>query len=60
MIDNDVTDFPEPDSPTMPIISFLCISKETSFTAFTIPDSVLNSVTRFLTSMSKLFSMLQI
>ena len=39
-IDNDVTDFPEPDSPTMPKISPFYISNEILSTAFTVPASV--------------------
>ena len=39
-IDKDVTDFPDPDSPTMPNTSPLNISNETPSTALAVPASV--------------------
>lgn len=46
-IESDVTDLPEPDSPTMATISLLFISKETFLTAEVLPYSVLKSTERF-------------
>src|SRR6266404_8761640 len=43
------TDFPEPDSPTMPSVSPRSTSKLTPSTAFTVPSSVLKYVRRSLT-----------
>ena len=40
MADKEVTDLPDPDSPTIPIVSPLFNTKLTSFTAFTIVPSV--------------------
>ena len=40
LIDSEVTDFPEPDSPTIPNTSPLKISNEISLTALAIPPSV--------------------
>src|ERR1019366_1746813 len=54
-MDKEVTDFPEPDSPTIPIVSPRLRVKLISFTARVNPSSVLNSVTKFFTSNSKLF-----
>ena len=39
-MDKDVTDFPDPDSPTIPSTSPFKISKEILFTAFATPASV--------------------
>ncbi|SVB88390.1 uncharacterized protein METZ01_LOCUS241244, partial [marine metagenome] len=39
-IDKEVTDFPDPDSPTMPRTSPWKISKLTPSTAFAVPASV--------------------
>ncbi len=39
-IDNDVTDFPEPDSPTIPKTSPLYMSNEIPSTALAVPASV--------------------
>ena len=39
-IENDVTDFPDPESPTIPRTSPLYILNETSSTALTVPASV--------------------
>ena len=40
MIDKEVTDFPEPDSPTIPTVSPLYMVKLTLSTAFVVPSSV--------------------
>ena len=48
--ESEVTDFPDPDSPTIPIVAPLFNVKLTPFTAFTEVPSVLNSVTKFLNS----------
>lgn len=45
-----VTDFPEPDPPTMPSVSPGSTWKETPSTAFTEPSSVGKTVSRSLTS----------
>ena len=50
--EREVTDLPEPDSPTIPIVSPLLSVKLIPFTAFTEVPSVLNSVTKFLNSKS--------
>src|SRR5712692_7495922 len=50
MMASDVTDFPEPDSPTMPRTWPGPRSKLTPRTARTIPSSVGNSTVRSLTS----------
>ena len=52
--DREVTDFPEPDSPTIPTVSPLFKVKLISLTAFTVVPSVRNSVTKFLNSNSVL------
>jgi len=49
MIDRAVTDFPEPDSPTIPTVSPGWTSKETSSMARMTSLSVWNSVRRFST-----------
>ena len=49
IIDNEVTDLPEPDSPTMPIVSPLLILNEIPLTALLIPCSVLKLVSKFFT-----------
>jgi hypothetical protein len=41
--DNEVTVFPEPDSPTIATVSLPLISKEIFFTADVVPDSVTKS-----------------
>ncbi|MDZ7702469.1 MAG: hypothetical protein U5J98_10665 [Halobacteriales archaeon] len=46
MIDSAVTDLPEPDSPTMPRMSFSRTVKETPSTALTWPSSVKKRVER--------------
>ena len=38
--DSTVTDFPEPDSPTIPMVSPRFREKETPSTAFTVPNLV--------------------
>ena len=48
-IDREVTLFPQPDSPTIPTVPPAGISKDTSSTARSTPESVANSVTRFST-----------
>ena len=48
LIDNDVTDLPDPDSPTIPKTSPLNISKYRSLTAFTVPASVLKKFSNSL------------
>ena len=48
--ESEVTDFPEPDSPTIPTVSPLFKVKLILFTAFTVVPSVWNSVTKFLNS----------
>ena len=48
LIDIEVTDFPDPDSPTIPNTSPSYISKETLLTALAIPASVLKNVFKFL------------
>ena len=50
MMERFVTDFPEPDSPTMPITSPFLREKDTPSTAFTTPSSVKKWVLRPLTS----------
>src|SRR5438132_3907909 len=52
MIDNAVTDFPLPDSPTSPSVSPLRISKLTSSTAGSAPDRRSNTVVRCSTTRS--------
>lgn len=49
MIESEVTDFPEPDSPTMPTVSPCWREKLTSFTAVNVPSSEGNSVMRWAT-----------
>src|SRR4051794_2380438 len=46
----DVTDFPDPDSPTMPSVSPLATEMLTCCTALTMPRRVANSTVRSLTS----------
>jgi hypothetical protein len=46
---SDVTVFPDPDSPTIPRLSFGRTSKLTPSTAFTSPSSVGNSTRRLRT-----------
>src|SRR5437588_2358756 len=46
----DVTDLPEPDSPTMPSVSPLATEMLTCCTALTMPRRVVNSTVRSLTS----------
>ena len=48
--EREVTDFPDPDSPTIPMVSPLLRVKLIPFTALTTVPSVLNSVTKFLNS----------
>src|SRR5436190_13124761 len=48
----DVTDLPEPDSPTMPSVSPLPTRMSTCCTALTMPRRVVNSTVRSLTSSS--------
>ena len=50
MMESDVTDLPEPDSPTTASISPFSMEKVTPSTALTTPLRVGNSVTRSLTS----------
>src|SRR3954471_8029958 len=50
MMASDVTDLPEPDSPTMPSTSPGCRPKETPRTARTTPSSLGKSTVRFSTS----------
>src|SRR5690348_3872855 len=50
MMLNAVTDFPHPDSPTMPSVSPGWSSNETPSTALTVPSVVLKTVCRSLTS----------
>ena len=57
-VDQDVTDLPEPDSPTIPIVSPLLSVNETSITALTDSSSVWNSVTKFLISNNVLLPIL--
>ena len=45
-----VTDLPDPDSPTIPTISPLSIENEMSSTALTVPERVWKKVLRFLIS----------
>src|SRR5438093_8265719 len=52
MIDRLVTDFPDPDSPTMPSVSPRCRSKLTPSTARTVFSSSAKYVRRFLTESS--------
>lgn len=47
-IDNEVTVFPDPDSPTIATVSPLFISKEIFFTAEVVPVSVTKSTLRFV------------
>jgi hypothetical protein len=47
--DNAVTDFPEPDSPTMAVISPLLTLKLMALSASKLPSSVLNLTERFRT-----------
>ena len=47
-----VTDFPEPDSPTIASVSPLMISKDMSFTALTTQPSTLNLISAFFKSKS--------
>jgi hypothetical protein len=51
-MDNDVTDLPDPDSPTMPTVSFLFREKLMLLTALKMPSSDLNETLRFFTSSS--------
>src|ERR1700729_528559 len=53
MIESAVTDFPEPDSPTMPSVSPASSPKESPLTAVTGPSSVRNVVRRLPTSRSR-------
>src|SRR5262245_29260037 len=48
----EVTDLPEPDSPTMPTVSPLAIVRSTCCTAVTMPRRVVNSTVRSRTSRS--------
>src|SRR5687768_9671161 len=50
MIESDVTLFPQPDSPTMPIVWPGITEKETSSTAISWPPSTRKAVLRFFTS----------
>src|SRR5579883_664476 len=52
MIESALTDFPEPDSPTMPSVDPASSEYESPFTAVTRPSSVRKVVWRFLTSSS--------
>ncbi len=52
MIESAVTDFPEPDSPTMPSVSPALSENERPLTAVTGPSSVLKVVRRLTTSSS--------
>ena len=52
MIESDVTDLPEPDSPTMPSVEPGSTANDSPLTAATTPSSVLNVVLRSLTSSS--------
>ncbi len=49
MIDNAVTLFPQPLSPTIPSVSAWFTSNETSLTAVKVPSAVLNEVRRLRT-----------
>ena len=69
MMASDVTDFPDPDSPTMPRVSPLLILRETSFTAVVHPVSELNETvssdncskgTFSINELSELFSKVRI
>ena len=46
-MESEVTDFPDPDSPTMATISFLFTENEISLNAFIIPLSVAKFIERF-------------
>ena len=50
MIDSEVTDLPEPDSPTMPSVAPGSTANDSPLTAATVPSSVLNVVLRSWTS----------
>src|SRR5260221_12202483 len=52
MSDSAVTDFPHPDSPTIPSVSPAASSNDTPSTAWTTPSRVKNCVLRSLTSSS--------
>ncbi|KYO64471.1 hypothetical protein ATZ99_18990 [Thermovenabulum gondwanense] len=56
IIDNDVTDFPQPDSPTKHKVSPLLIKKLTLSTAVIIPYSVEKLTVRFSISSNLLIS----
>ena len=55
-IDIAETDFPDPDSPTSAIVSFLFISKEAPSTAVKIESLTLKPTVRFFTSNKLLIS----
>src|ERR1043165_5420380 len=56
--EREVTDLPDPDSPTMPMVSPLDKVKEISLTALTVSSSVRNSVTKFFTSSKVSFAII--
>jgi hypothetical protein len=56
-IEEAVTDLPEPLSPTIPSVSPLRRSNDTSFTATTSPSGVWNTTERFLTDRTTSFDM---
>ncbi len=52
MIESEVTDLPEPDSPTIPSVEPGSTANESPLTAATVPSSVRNVVLRSRTSKS--------
>jgi hypothetical protein len=55
IIEDAVTDFPEPLSPTIPKVSPLRRSKDTSLTAATSPSGVWKTTDKFLTESTTSF-----
>jgi hypothetical protein len=54
MIDNAVTDLPDPDSPTIPVVIPFSEEKLILSTALMTPESVVNSTDKFLTLIREL------
>ena len=58
-IARELTDFPHPDSPTIPRVCPFFNCHDKSFTAFTVLPLILNSTRKFLTSSAISFMTLQ-
>ncbi|CAB4615701.1 unannotated protein [freshwater metagenome] len=58
IIDDAVTDFPEPLSPTIPNVSPNARSKESLSTAITSPSAVANATLKFRTESTEVFDII--